>query len=598
MTSWRKENKPSIRGRFFTLVGLITILPIILIATATVVYTIVTDWHARLSSASVFSEQIQISTEKLMQPMDRLLLSYAADSNTMRIFTTVGNSFSNEELRRRRETVMDFLKVLSHTNEDIFNIEYNLTDGERFFSYNNFYSFNNEEIQCAAARLIEENDPYGVVMLMPEYQYLQAGTMRYAITLVRLLYDENNRRVGYGALMIKQRIFSSNLQSLTDNRALNSLGAQVLIYDGNKLFFQSDTGETIRPEELTILGNQLGGNSLTLSLGGKRSWAYTRTSAYTGLTTVVYLPYAWLYQRLSMAAFLFGGFLLLGIIILGLASRFFDKHIAQPLDHLSNIMIDSHAEHSADKDDGIVFQEIETLYNSYNAMVQQNLELQEKERKYRDNLASLEQLTLSTQINPHYFGNVLSMISARAYVDGMQDIVRICENMAVTFRYTFKSPLLVPLSAETEMIQQYVQILRDLYGRPLELYLEIDAGCEKWLLPKVTLQPLVENAVIHSILQKNGAERIEIRAFRQESIACIQVADDGAGMSAEQVEQLHLAMKEDVGQFLKREKRSIGLNTVHYRIIQHFGSQYGLTITSTPGEGTVVSIHLPVAEEE
>ena len=202
------------------------------------------------------------------------------------------------------------------------------------------------------------------------------------------------------------------------------------------------------------------------------------------------------------------------------------------------------------------------------------------------------------EINPHYFGNVLSMISARAYDEGMADIVRICENMALTFRYAMKKPLMVTLDEELEMISHYILILQDLYEREIRLQIEVPPELMKVSLPKVTLQPLIENSVMHSILYKEQAGTIRITACREGERMLVSVWDDGAGFDAAQLIAVQASLRESMEDFIKGEKHSIGLKTVHYRVRQYFGEAYGVEIDSLPNDYTKVTIVLPLEKEE
>ena len=587
--------KPTIRRRFFRMITWLTVCPIILMALGFFSYLIITGWQRSLGSADAMSRQISISIEELIQPYDRMLVSYFENARVQQILKTVDAAYTEEQKSDRNEVMVSFCRTLCYANEDIFNLEYVLDNGERFAAFNDFYSVDRQAIETAVSAL-RQSDPFGMALLLPRYRYLQSGTAHNVISLVRLIYHEDYQPVGYGVVLIKLSVFNNVLKNLTDVSAADNDGADVLILSGRDLFFSSDAALQPEAEELMLL-QKINKQEKTIRLQGELYEARLTVSDYTGLTTVVCLPVRILFAGFVPLLLGLAVVVLFSIGILVLANHMYDRTVALPILVLSQEMT-SPSRQQQDEKNPIVFAEIETLYQSYHQMLRQNQEMLAKEKEYQENVSALEQLTLSMEINPHYFGNVLSMISARAYDEGMADIVRICENMALTFRYAMKKPLMVTLDEELEMISHYILILQDLYEREIRLQIEVPSELMKVSLPKVTLQPLIENSVMHSILYKEQAGTIRITACREGERMLVSVWDDGAGFDAAQLIAVQASLRESMEDFIKGEKHSIGLKTVHYRVRQYFGEAYGVEIDSLPNDYTKVTIVLPLEKEE
>lgn len=151
---------------------------------------------------------------------------------------------------------------------------------------------------------------------------------------------------------------------------------------------------------------------------------------------------------------------------------------------------------------------------------------------------------------------------------------------------------LISLEYELSLVRDYFTIQQYRYGGAITL--RIDAEDESLLrcrILKFTLQPIVENAIFHGIEPKGGPGTVTVRIYRDaKDDVHIDVTDDGIGMSAEAAEGI-LGNNASTGSSFFKE---IGISNVHKRLQYEFGSRYGLTITSTPGEFTTVSVLLPL----
>ena len=211
-------------------------------------------------------------------------------------------------------------------------------------------------------------------------------------------------------------------------------------------------------------------------------------------------------------------------------------------------------------------------------------------------------LALQNQINPHFLYNTLEGIRSEAVAAGLDIVADMTEYLARFFRYTVsKVENLVPVSEELENIRTYFAIQQFRFGD--RLHLEIvcpseDAGILDCQMPKLTLQPIVENAIIHGLELKLDAGILTVHLALTEKRLLVQVSDNGVGMNAETLRKLQDALCRTSYEYIdSRSGAGIALLNVNNRIRLLFGEEYGITIRSNEGLGTDVIVTLPAGCE-
>lgn len=209
------------------------------------------------------------------------------------------------------------------------------------------------------------------------------------------------------------------------------------------------------------------------------------------------------------------------------------------------------------------------------------LELAEVDRQSK--LAAKAKLkALYAQINPHFFFNTLNTIAS--LIRTKPDLAReLLLKLATIFRYALQNTGRdITIADELTQVRAYLAIEKARYGDKLNVVEEFDAGIEKYVIPSLTVQPLVENAVKHGLHPKETGGKIIIKINERNKSIAISIVDDGVGIDLIHCDPLQ-----------KPTENSIGLLNVHERLRGQFGLEYGLTIDSTPGRGTTVVMRLP-----
>ncbi|MCI9283596.1 MAG: histidine kinase [Lachnospiraceae bacterium] len=220
-----------------------------------------------------------------------------------------------------------------------------------------------------------------------------------------------------------------------------------------------------------------------------------------------------------------------------------------------------------------------------------------------------EYLALQNQINPHFLYNTLEGIRSEALLAGLDSIAEMTEALATFFRYTISQvENLVTLEDELANIENYYYIQQFRFGEKLALHIEYDHDDEldeleilQFRLPKLTLQPIVENSIYHGIERKIGKGNLVIRICISNERLRIRISDDGMGMTEEKLKLLNEKMRrltlDDVQEPENSRKGGIALVNVNNRIKLLFGEEYGITFYSREGAGTDVLITLPLVCE-
>ena len=224
------------------------------------------------------------------------------------------------------------------------------------------------------------------------------------------------------------------------------------------------------------------------------------------------------------------------------------------------------------------------------------------EEMYSKNLKMEAELhALQNQINPHFLYNTLEVIRGRALVQNAQDIADMTEALATIFRYNINRPGdVATLQEEIDNVRNYMLIQNCRFGDRFRFETEIEDvedGILTHVLPVLTLQPLVENAIYHGINERIGGGRIRLKAYLTQRDLPIIISDNGKGMDDVTLQEIHRKLV-GASEGLPVEKKTgrgtgIALTNVSQRIKFYFGKEYGLDVKSTLGIGTTITITIP-----
>jgi two-component system sensor histidine kinase YesM len=202
----------------------------------------------------------------------------------------------------------------------------------------------------------------------------------------------------------------------------------------------------------------------------------------------------------------------------------------------------------------------------------------------------LEYKMLQSQINPHFIYNTLNSIKWMATVQGSEGIAEMTTALAKLLKSLSKgTSLKVPIREELSLLRDYCTIQSYRYGGTIGVDFRVDdPAIEDFSIVKFTLQPLVENAIFHGIEPK-GSGHIDVHLWFEDGLIRIDVTDDGVGMSPEKAASILTSGNETKSEFF----RELGVYNVNRRLQFEYGDRAGITISSTEGSGTTMTVRIP-----
>ena len=236
--------------------------------------------------------------------------------------------------------------------------------------------------------------------------------------------------------------------------------------------------------------------------------------------------------------------------------------------------------------------EIRTLSESMEQMiVRLNAQIEQTTQK-QASLRRAELALLQAQINPHFLYNTLDTIIWLIEAGKTLEAEEMVSNLSSFFRHSLsRGEDVITLKEEEGHVRSYLQIQQARYKDVMRYSIDIDPGLQQARIPKLTLQPLVENALYHGVKLKRALGCISVTGRAEGGDILLRVADDGVGMTPQRLEQLRSSRNSG-------ERVGFGLATVDERLRLLFGPEYGLSIASREGEGTTVTVRIPRCAEK
>lgn len=400
------------------------------------------------------------------------------------------------------------------------------------------------------------------------------------VTFARIINDENTQKeIGVLVINVPIKFFQNALNSVSD--ADNHFA----LYDKNKFLLCCDSNNSF-PEELT--GDVSGG---TVEKKGVFSESVLTKSYFgEGNFILVSRSVVKLVEGVSMQLVLVIVICILMILFfLLILNKFLKKQIINPIDKLVDSMgeIENGWLHRVSIDVGD--DEIGRLKNSYNAML---IEINQLINELVDKEKTLKQAELSAlqeQIKPHFLYNTLDMIRLLALEGQSEKVYDLLETLSNFYRrFLSKGSTDITLGEEIEIVQNYLKLQKYRFEEVFDAIYEIDEDVEKVYVPRLILQPLVENSIYHGIRPKGEKCEIKIKAYHDDKFVYVSVYDSGIGIDDEKKAKLSKG----------NDKKSFGFKGTMNRIKYYYKTEDVFEIRSVLGEYCEILLKLPMQENE
>ena len=318
-------------------------------------------------------------------------------------------------------------------------------------------------------------------------------------------------------------------------------------------------------------------------------------SPYTGWRTVGVFSMDEVMSSVNTIVYILFTCVIISLVLVVIVSFKFSRTLTNPIFKLKRLM--KQAE-SGDLTVRFNFQhndEIGELGQSFNHMIARIDQLIQMVYVEQENKRTAEMKSLQEQIKPHFLYNTLDTISWMARDYDAEDIVRLVDALTNMFRIGLSHGKdIITVKEEITHVSNYLYIQKIRYKDKLNYVIHVDESLYAIEVPKLILQPLVENAIYHGVKAKRGGGTITITGVPEGENLVFTVQDNGAGMPQEKVEELNRRMSE---RSVLDEQKSFGLFYIRERIQLCYGTGYGVHVESTLGEGTRVTITLPLYQK-
>ena len=225
---------------------------------------------------------------------------------------------------------------------------------------------------------------------------------------------------------------------------------------------------------------------------------------------------------------------------------------------------------------------------AFNKMASRISELIEEKYKMGQEVKSAELKALQAQINPHFLYNSLDLINCIAIKHNVPSIVTMVNSLARFYKISLSRGVdVIPIKDEISHITLYVQIQNMRFDNKIQLNLQIDEAVYSYKILKILLQPIIENSIVHGILEKKEkCGIITVTGKLENNTVIFTIEDNGIGMTEEKIRSI---LSENSTGY----SGNYGVKNINDRIKLYYGNDYGLKYTSEPGKGTTVEVRIP-----
>lgn len=392
------------------------------------------------------------------------------------------------------------------------------------------------------------------------------------------------------AAVIRLEIDRSFASALNQSHAANGEFLCILNQNGQLLFSGSELLDEIDSDTLKKISGIASAQSASLEIGGKKWLCISCLDDRFGMQLVSFCP---MQQIDTQISFILKSSLLLGMVtwlLAALATFVIVRLTTAPLTAFSRRMKEVGNGNFSPIEENGGSRELLALSRSFNEMVSHIDELINQNYVSEINEKTARLAALEAQLNPHFLYNTLQAIGTEALLNDQPQINRMLASLAANLRYSIKSGDPVRLKDEIVYVNNYIMLQKMRFEERLHVQIEISDEYDNFLIPKISIQTLVENSILHGFGDTTESISIRIHASRKNELLQIQVKDDGCGIDEAHLQEL----KSEFQNYLTPGHiGKIGLANLYSRLQILYQGKASLEIESSPHHGTAVTLLLP-----
>ncbi|OLS35603.1 hypothetical protein BTR25_19285 [Bacillus sp. MRMR6] len=577
---------------------LILVFSLLILLTAMILGTVTYYQFSKSSQERTEKYQIQLADQinqnlnRYLKEMQIISLSPLYDQEILDILISHREQREDTSFPPAAERVpmWRYISSLIHMRNEIRGIHIMANDGTIFSNLDSntvllkVFETDNEWI-----KQIRKADGEWVLLPLhrPNY-YLDKNTSVFSVA--RLIRDTSTYEpLGIIKIDLKQELIK-DIVSNPDEKS------QIFILDENNEFIYPNKEEKmIESSFLTDIENIKVRNYTSIPINGTDYMMVYKQSSYSGVKTIMLTPRQSVFSEVNHLRKVMFLIVFIGILISFLLGFLLSKPLVGSIHKLREAMVKVEKGNFAERVTINSNDELGELGKGFNHMINEierlvtevyKTSLREKEAEIR---------ALQSQMNPHFLYNTLESINMLAITKGNFEISDMVASLGKLLRYTIdNSAKIVTLKDELSFIRSYVAIQRVRIGEQLRYHEEVERTLQDVLIPKLVLQPLVENAIVHGNLNEGG--HIWIKACSKDKQVIITIRDNGQGITPQQLTKLNSLIEKQ--KTISSEKHNgMALSNVHERLQLLYGKESGLTIDGEEQQGFFVKLTLPLQRQ-
>ncbi|RKN70595.1 sensor histidine kinase [Paenibacillus ginsengarvi] len=392
-------------------------------------------------------------------------------------------------------------------------------------------------------------------------------------------------------VVVEIDLMADNIERLLDSFKTKGNNDPFLYKGAGELVLNGSADEpTIRrliEQEGSQIADSAGGYR-SVSLDGRRYLVYGLVSPKIGWTLVDYVPLETILAPVTSSRNLFYVTACLLVLMGAGAAYLIYSQVQRPIRQLGEGTVRLERGDLAARLPSGTNRDFAGLFRQFNRMAEQQQHLIEK--VYREQLRAKEAVMkqLQSQINPHFLYNSFAYIVSMAQMNRLEPVVSMAYSLSDYYRYSTRNERLdTTVKEEVAFVRSYMDIM-NMQLRKIGYTIDMAPELESLVIPRLLLQPIVENAIIHGLEPKKGGGSIAITGRAADGTVCFTVEDDGVGLADEALERLNLSLKET-----EPPGDDCGLWNVHQRLEHRFGLDAGLLLTRSESGGVKVTLSWP-----
>jgi two-component system, sensor histidine kinase YesM len=527
------------------------------------------------------------SIESELKNLEELTYNILTDSQIQQYLSSISEDSTEYDKFRLRTNMLD--KLLSYANKEEYIQSINLVDvkGEEYVVGPRTVKLTQHQKADITKMTIQANGSN--VWLNPEKNDFIFATAREIRQFRNLSFDN------LGTIIIYINMDKLVAHILEGSRKIDG---EFLIVRNNNPIFPKETNPSLKEAATSLDSHKIESGYQIKKIDNKNYFLVHIKSNYFDWGYLNVIPFNQIFENINMVkTFLIIIFILMfvGVTILGIR---FARNITIPLENLVDgmqyVKVGDFKEARKKVLKTAISQEDEVgkLQQNFQTMIQQIDELINENYSKQLTIKETEFKALQAQINPHFLYNTLESINWLAKGNGQTQISKMVESLGFLLRnsISLKQPL-ITIEEELNIVKNYVIIQKYRFEERLDFHMMVDSDIYGFYIPKLTLQPLIENAIHYALEPKIDPCKISIYSVINKETIKLIVEDDGPGMESAFIEKLKRGEVETRGQ-------GVGLSNINDRIKLSYGDKYEVSIESEPNKGTKVIIVLPFNKGE